>query len=182
MAFWLYSSGSTGKPKGVVHLHHDIGVTCENYAHDVLGLGEDDVTFSTTKLFHAYGLGNGLTFPFWFGATSVLMTGRPKPDRIIETVRTHTPTVFFSVPALFGAIVRDPGADGVFESVRFCVSASEALAPHTLESLARAVRRGHRGRDRLDRDVAHLLLEPSRKDRRGNHGLARAGLRATARR
>jgi benzoate-CoA ligase len=132
MAFWLYSSGSTGKPKGVVHLHHDIGVTCENYACDVLGLREDDITFSTTKLFHAYGLGNGLTFPFWFGATSVLMSGRPKPERIFETVRTHKPTVFFSVPALFGAIARDPAADATFESVRFCVSASEALSPHTL--------------------------------------------------
>ncbi|HEY2201885.1 MAG TPA: AMP-binding protein, partial [Solirubrobacteraceae bacterium] len=62
MAFWLYSSGSTGKPKGVVHLQHDISVTCENYAGGVLGLRSDDIHFSTTKLFHAYGLGNGLTF------------------------------------------------------------------------------------------------------------------------
>ena len=37
VAFWLYSSGSTGKPKGVVHLQHDIGVTCETYARQVLG-------------------------------------------------------------------------------------------------------------------------------------------------
>ncbi len=65
MAFWLYSSGSTGKPKGVVHLQHDIEVTCENYAGRVLGLRPDDITFSTTKLFHAYGLGNGLSFPLW---------------------------------------------------------------------------------------------------------------------
>ena len=62
MAFWLYSSGSTGKPKGVVHLHHDIEVTCETFARQVLGLREDDVVFSTTKLFHAYGLGNSLSF------------------------------------------------------------------------------------------------------------------------
>jgi benzoate-CoA ligase len=133
MAFWLYSSGSTGKPKGVVHLHHDIGVTCENYARGVLGVRADDVMFSTTKLFHAYGLGNGLSFPLWFGASAVLMRGRPKPDTILETVRTHRPTVFFSVPALFGALVRDPSADGAFESVRFCVSAAEALSAHTIE-------------------------------------------------
>ncbi|MDQ6691659.1 MAG: AMP-binding protein, partial [Candidatus Dormibacteraeota bacterium] len=55
MAFWLYSSGSTGKPKAVVHLQHDIEYTCESYARHVLGIGVDDVTFSTTKLFHAYG-------------------------------------------------------------------------------------------------------------------------------
>ena len=102
MAFWLYSSGSTGKPKGVVHLHHDIEVTCESYAGQVLGLREDDVTFSTTKLFHAYGLGNGLSFPLWFGATSVLMRGPTRPEPILATLREHRPTVFFSVPALFG--------------------------------------------------------------------------------
>lgn len=133
VAFWLYSSGSTGKPKGVVHLHHDIGVTCENYARQVLALSEDDVMFSTTKLFHAYGLGNGLSFPLWFGATSVLMRGPTKPQPILETVRRHQPTVFFSVPALFGALVRDPSAEGAFASVRFCVSAAEALAPSTIE-------------------------------------------------
>ncbi len=133
VAFWLYSSGSTGKPKGVVHLHHDIGVTCENYARQVLSLSEDDVTFSTTKLFHAYGLGNGLSFPLWFGATSVLMRGPTKPEPILEKMQRHRPTVFFSVPALFAMLVRDAAADGAFTSVRFCVSAAEALAPATIE-------------------------------------------------
>jgi benzoate-CoA ligase family protein len=133
MAFWLYSSGSTGKPKGVVHLHHDIDVTCENYARGVLGLSAEDITFSTTKLFHAYGLGNGLSFPLYFGATAVLMRGRPKPGAILATLRTHRPTVFFSVPALFGLLVRDPSADGAFDSVRFCVSAAEALSAQTIE-------------------------------------------------
>jgi benzoate-CoA ligase family protein len=133
MAFWLYSSGSTGKPKGVVHLQHDIGVTCENYAGGVLGLGQDDITFSTTKLFHAYGLGNGLSFPLWFGATAVLMSGPPKPPAILDTLRRRRPSVFFSVPALFAAIVRDPEADGALDSARFCVSAAEPLPPVTID-------------------------------------------------
>ena len=133
MAFWLYSSGSTGKPKGVVHLHHDIEVTCEGYAHGVLGLREDDVTLSTTKLFHAYGLGNGLSFPLWSGATAVLMTGPPTPDSLLSTLRERRPTVFFSVPALYSVLVRDPAADGALDSVRLCVSAAEALPPQTAE-------------------------------------------------
>ncbi len=143
MAFWLYSSGSTGRPKGVVHLHHDIGVTCENYARQVLGLTESDITFSTTKLFHAYGLGNGLSFPLWLGATAVLMRGPTRPEPILETLRRHRPTVFFSVPALFGAIVGEPAADGALESVRFCVSAAEALPPATIQ----------RWRDRFGVDI-----------------------------
>jgi len=133
MAFWLYSSGSTGKPKGVVHLHHDIEVTCESYAGRVLGLTEDDITFSTTKLFHAYGLGNALSFPLWFGATSVLMRGPTRPEPILATLRGHRPTVFFSVPALFAALVRDEDAGDAMGSVRFCVSAAEALPPQTVD-------------------------------------------------
>jgi benzoate-CoA ligase len=131
-AFWLYSSGSTGRPKGVVHLHHDIAVTCESYARQVLGLSETDVTFSTTKLFHAYGLGNGLSFPLSLGATSVLMQGPTRPEPIFETLRRHRPTVFFSVPGLFGVLVRHPDADGALDSVRFSVSAAEPLPPTTI--------------------------------------------------
>jgi benzoate-CoA ligase len=133
VGFWLYSSGSTGKPKGVVHLQHDIEVTCETYARQVLGLRADDVTFSTTKLFHAYGLGNGLTFPLWFGATSVLMAGPTRPEPILATLREQRPTVFFSVPALFAALLREPAAGDALDGVRFCVSAAEALPPSTLD-------------------------------------------------
>src|ERR1700687_4955935 len=79
MAFWLYSSGSTGKPKAVVHLQHDIPYTCVTYGEQVLGIAEQDTTFSTTGLFHAYGFGNNLTMPYWVGASTVLHAGRHTP-------------------------------------------------------------------------------------------------------
>src|SRR5213080_4366450 len=82
MAFWLYSSGSTGKPKAVVHLQHDIPYTCVTYAEQVLGIKEKDTTFSTTGLFHAYGFGNNLTFPYWVGASTVLHAGRHTPATV----------------------------------------------------------------------------------------------------
>ena len=109
MAFWLYSSGSTGRPKGVVHAHRDIGVTVEQYALRVLGIDEQDVCYSTTKLFHAYGLGNSLTFPLSVGASTGLVKGRSVPDRIFEAVTRYRPTLFFSVPALYAAMVKAPG-------------------------------------------------------------------------
>jgi benzoate-CoA ligase family protein len=128
MAFWLYSSGSTGRPKGVVHLHHDIDYTCETYGRHVLQIRESDVTFSTTKLFHAYGLGNGISFPYSVGATTVLMAGPPKPERILDTIERFRPTIFFSVPALYAAMLKDPSAPSRdLSSIRFCVSAAEAL-------------------------------------------------------
>ena len=126
--FWLYSSGSTGRPKGVVHLQHDVAVTCEQYAVGVLGLSEPDRGFSTTKLFHAYGLGNGLTFPLYVGATAVQMTGRPSPDRALETIEAHRPTVLFSVPALYNAMLAHPDiTKRDLSSLRIGTSAAEAL-------------------------------------------------------
>jgi benzoate-CoA ligase family protein len=127
MAFWLYSSGSTGKPKGVVHRQRDILFTCETYAKDVLRIREDDVTFSTTKLFHAYGLGNSLSFPYWAGASTVLLSGRPTPASVFETVARYRPTIVFSVPTLYNAMLHADGSDQDWSSVRFCVSAAEPL-------------------------------------------------------
>jgi len=133
VAFWLYTSGSTGKPKGVVHLHHDIEVTCETFARQVLGLREDDRVFSTTKLYHSYGLGNSFSYPLHFGATAVLLDGTPTPERLLATLRQQRPTVYFSVPAVYRQLVADQAAGDAFESVRLCVSAAEPLPVRTFE-------------------------------------------------
>ena len=127
-AFWLYSSGSTGRPKGVVHRHGDVRATCELYAQQVLGMGKGDVVFSSTKMFHAYGLGNNLTFPMWTGATAVYATGRPTPDRLLERLASHRPNLYFSVPALYNAMLAHPTFDAAdWSSVRLGISAAEPL-------------------------------------------------------
>ena len=127
-AFWLYSSGSTGKPKGAVHLHHDMMFTCETYARHVLEVSSEDVCFSASKLFHAYGLGNGISFPYWAGSSTVLYPGRPTPQAILETIERYKPTLFFSVPTLYNAILNYRDAENYdLSSIRLCASAAEAL-------------------------------------------------------
>lgn len=127
-AFWLWTSGSTGKPKAAVHRHHDWAYCAEYYARGVLGITADDRTFSSSKLFHAYGLGNGLLFPFYVGATTILYPGRPRPDVVLETVGQHRPTLFFSVPTLYAAMLQETVRnDYDLGSVRLAISAAEPL-------------------------------------------------------
>lgn len=136
--FWLYSSGSTGAPKGTVHVHSSLIETAELYARPTLGITEDDIGFSAAKLFFAYGLGNGLTFPMSVGATSVLMAERPTPDAVFRRLTGaapaalaalgRRPTIFYGVPTLYaGMLASDAFPDRAQMSMRVAASAGEAL-------------------------------------------------------
>ena len=130
VAFWLYTSGSTGTPKGSMHLHRDLIATAEHYGMATLGIREDDLVYSAAKLFFAYGLGNAMTFPFYVGATTVVLAGRPTPDAVTALLREHRPTIFYGVPTLYGAMLAQPpgGGHGAGPSrLRLAVSAGEAL-------------------------------------------------------
>src|SRR5215469_186127 len=128
-AFFLYTSGTGGLARAAVHCHKDMLYTSRGFAQGVLGLRADDRTFSVSKLFFAYGLGNGMYFPFSVGAGTLLYPGRPRPDEIAEFVARHRPTVFFSVPTFYAALLReaDSGCKVDFSSVRLAVSAGEPL-------------------------------------------------------
>ena len=126
--FWLYSSGSTGAPKGTVHLHSSLIYTAELYAKPILGIEESDIVYSAAKLFFAYGLGNGLTFPFSVGATTVLMAERPTPASVARILRTWRPTIFYGVPTLYSALLASSDLPKPEEmALRRCTSAGEAL-------------------------------------------------------
>jgi 4-hydroxybenzoate-CoA ligase len=129
VAFWLYSSGSTGAPKGVRHVHSSLRFTAETYGAKVLGIRPDDVMFSAAKAFHAYGLGNSLTFPMSVGAASVFLPDRPTPDAVLQMMRTHNPTLFGGVPTLYAGLLANPYiAPGAGSArLRRCISAGEAL-------------------------------------------------------
>jgi len=126
--FWLYSSGSTGLPKAAVHAHRDMVVTSQHYGVDVLGVGEDDICFSAAKLFFAYGLGNGMTFPLWCGGQAVLFPDRPTPDAMFEMIERYRPTLYFGVPTLYAAQLQAmEGVSPDLSSLKRCVSAGEPL-------------------------------------------------------
>jgi benzoate-CoA ligase family protein len=128
-AFWLWTSGSTGPPKAAVHLHQDWVHCCEYYARGVLDIQASDVTFSSSKLFHAYGLGDGLMFPFHAGGTTILYAGKAQAKAILGTAQANQPTLFFSVPTLYAAMLQEAAQGTAYDlrSVRLAVSAAEPL-------------------------------------------------------
>ncbi len=128
-AFWLYSSGSTGRPKAVVHLHHDIVFCCEAFGRHVLEIGEQDTTFSISKLFFAYGLGNNLYYPFHVGATALLDPEPAAAEKALTLISRERPSIFFAVPTFYASMLEVEGAEERFDlsSLRLCISAGEAL-------------------------------------------------------
>jgi len=135
IAFFLYTSGSGGTPKAAVHQHKDMLVTSQSFAQGVLGLEPDDRTFSVSKLFFAYGLGNAMYFPFSVGASTLLNPERPRPEKVAELVARQRPSVFFAVPTFYAGVLREAerGLRVDFSSVRMAVSAGEVLPAEIFE-------------------------------------------------
>lgn len=128
VAFWIYSSGTTGLPKGVVHLQHDMIYAADTYPKEILSLTPEDRIYSTSKLFFAYGLGNSLYFPLRTGAATILCPDRPNPDVIINLIEKYRPTIFFSVPTSYNALLQIVGNNvDAFRGLRICVSSGEPL-------------------------------------------------------
>ncbi len=125
-----YSSGTTGEPKGILHAHKDLPLTAHNWGKNVLGLREDDRTFAAAKLFFTFGTGGNLIFPWYVGASVVLMAGAPRdPNNVLGTVSTYRPTILYNAPTGYSMILAIDGLEDAYDlsSLRLCVSAGEAL-------------------------------------------------------
>lgn len=131
IAFLLYSSGSTGNPKGVPHRHRDLPFTADVYARQVLQISSEDLCFSASKLFFAYGLGNSLSFPFRAGAGVVLFPGKATALEVCKIISSYRPSLFFGVPTLYNLMLKTLNETDSLKSLRLCASAGEALPAAT---------------------------------------------------
>jgi len=126
MAFWLYTSGTTGAPKAAVHGHRTL-LACRHYGGDVLSVDSGDRVFATSKLFFAYALGNALLIPLHARASTFLHPAWADPASAAAVVQRYRPTLFFSVPTFYAALLRAGLPRDTFASARACVSAGERL-------------------------------------------------------
>jgi benzoate-CoA ligase family protein len=138
-AIWLFTSGSTGRPKAAMHTHRDFAYNTEVYAKQTVGYARDDVTVSVPGLFFGYATGTNLMFPFAVGATTALFSERPTPESLAAAVAMYRPTVVTNVPTMMAKLLdhddalRARGATPLdFSSIRFHLSAGEALPPPLL--------------------------------------------------
>ncbi len=134
-AFWLYSGRNPERPMAAVHHHSHMLYCAEAYAKGILDMKAADRAMGSF-LFFAYGLGNGVYFPFAVGATTVLISHPPKPELFYADLVKYQPTLFFTVPTLLGALAdykktcRQEEKDlAPVVSLRACISSAEILSP-----------------------------------------------------
>ena len=102
-------------------------VLCE----EVLGINKDDITLSVPKLFFGYATGTNLLFPFAVGGATALFAERSTAETMFEMIHVTRPTILTSVPTMINAMLQVDGASDRYDlsSLRFCLSAGEALPP-----------------------------------------------------
>jgi benzoate-CoA ligase family protein len=140
VCMWLFTSGSTGQPKANLHTHRDFAFNTEVYARRTVGYRATDTTVSVPRLFFGYATGTNLMFPFAVGATAALFSERPTAETVAAAIERYRPTIVTNVPTMMGKLLEhdderaargEPRLD--LSSVRFQLSAGEALPPSLLE-------------------------------------------------
>lgn len=139
-AIWLFTSGSTGRPKAAMHCHRDFAFNTEVYAKGTVGYQRSDRTVSVPRLFFGYSTGTNLMFPFAVGATACLYSEQPSPEALVRAIQDYQPTIVTNVPTMMSKLLdyddsrADLGLPALdFSSIRFHLSAGEALPPALLK-------------------------------------------------
>jgi len=123
----IWSSGTGGNPKAIMIPHGPMLESVKNYAAG-MRLTSDEIIYCTAKFFFSYGIFQTIFTSIWCGATSVIDSRMLLPKRIERNIKNFCPTVFLSVPAVYGLMLR--ATNDTFQHVR-CVSSGDIL-PDTL--------------------------------------------------
>lgn len=110
-----YTSGTTGRPKGIVYSHrstylHSMAVCSVNG----LTVGAGDRVLPIVPMFHANAW--GLPYAALMAGADLLLPDRfVRPDRLIDMIESHKPTIAAAVPTIWSDVLQalrtGPGRD-----------------------------------------------------------------------
>lgn len=176
IALIAFTSGTTGNPKGTMHYHQDILSMCHCVGNRLLGIAEDDVIIGSPPLAFTFGLGALVTFPFFAGATTVLLE-EGTPDVYLAAIAQFQATWSFTAPTAYRAMLANVGEYDL-SCLRACVSAGEHLPLPTLQAWEEAT--GLRLIDGIGAtEMIHIFISAAGSDiRPGATGKPIAGYQA----
>jgi 2-aminobenzoate-CoA ligase len=171
-----FTSGTSGEPKGTMHNHRDLVAVCDTYGRHVLRAKASDVFIGSPPLAFTFGFGGLALFPMRVGASTMLLE-KAAPDELLEGIRQFRPTVCFTAPTAYRALLDKMTAEDV-KSLRKCVSAGEALPKPTWDAW-----KAKTGISILDgigaTEMLHIFIgAPEDKIRPGSTGLPVPGYEA----
>ncbi|MEU5159637.1 AMP-binding protein [Streptomyces sp. NPDC020875] len=176
-----YTSGSTGMPKGVRHSAGAITAMADGIG-TVLALTPEDTVLSSARMSFGYGFGASVLCPLAAGSRVALISGPVDVHALAAAIQRHRPTVLFSVPRLYAALLNAPGtAADACGPVRLCVAAGENLPAPLGERIRTAFQAGLlNGLGATE--VLHIVVgTPPEGGRPGTFGVPVPGTTATVR-
>jgi 4-hydroxybenzoate adenylyltransferase len=127
IGFALFTSGTTGDPRLCFHTHAD-PLVINQAAGVAVGAGPDDVCYSVSRMYFAYGLSNSLFFPLLRGAAAVLTAARADAPAALATIARHQVSVFYGQPSFYARLLEADGHDRLGR-LRVAVAGGEPLLP-----------------------------------------------------
>ncbi len=128
----ILTSGTTGAPRGAARSGASIDDVVAMLSRIPLHTGE--ATVIACPVFHAWGLGH-LTLSMLLGST-VVLTKKFEPEKVLKLVEEHSATALIVVPVLLDMLVKAAGPDT--SSLKVIASSGSALpgdlATRTLET------------------------------------------------
>ncbi|WP_416979307.1 class I adenylate-forming enzyme family protein [Streptomyces sp. T028] len=135
-AFAVFTSGTTGAPRLCFHDHGD-ALHFDRAIGGVLSLRQGEVSYSVSRMYFAYGLGNSVLLPLQRGASVVLTPERADETIALSVLRRHGVSVLYAQPSFYARLLAHPDA-GALGRLRLALVAGETL-PRPLEDRLRRI-------------------------------------------